>query len=151
MLAELATAFADALQVAVAAGDSLGYLDVTINGEAPTSLLAMLDERTRTTGNTLLGVPVKLRQAPAAYHSTEQGEMDGPSYLVSLRLVARESETCLLGSYTNTFLHAQAISTWQAMMEASRPCFLLVVDGALADAAEPLARFFAGVEQALTM
>ncbi len=50
----------------------------------------MLDERTRTIGNTLLGVPIKLRQAPAAYHSTEQSEMDGPPYLVSLRLVARE-------------------------------------------------------------
>jgi glucose-6-phosphate isomerase len=150
-LAEQAPAFAEALHAAVAAGDSLGYLDVTINGEAPPSLLAMLDERIRTIGNTLLGVPVKLRQAPAAYHSTEQGEMDGPPYLVSLRLVARESETCLVGSYTNTFLHAQAVSTWQAMMEAGRPCFLLVVDGALADAAEPLTRFFAQVEQALTM
>ncbi len=30
-----------------------------------------------------------------------------------------------------------------------RPCFLLVVAGALADAAEPLASFFAGVETAL--
>ncbi len=89
-----ATAFAEALQAAVAAGDSLGYLDVTVNGEAPTSLLAMLDERTRTIGNTLLGVPVKLRQAPAAYHSTEQSEMDGPPSLVSLRLVARNSEAC---------------------------------------------------------
>lgn len=145
----LAAAFASALRGAASAGDSLGYLDVTINGETPTSLLAILDERTRTIGDTLLGVPVKLRQAPASYHSTEQGEMDGPPYLVSLRLVARESETCLLGSYTTTFLHAQAVSTWQAMMEAGRHCFLLVVDGALADATERLARFFAGVEAAL--
>src|SRR5436190_1578356 len=97
----------------------------------------------------LIGIPVKLRQAPAAYHSTEQGEMDGPPSLVSLRLVARNSEASLLGSYTNTFLHAQAVSTWQAMMEAGRPCFLLVIDGSLDDALEPLATFFSQVEEYL--
>ena len=100
-------------------------------------------------GNTLLGIPVKLRQAPAAYHSTEQSEMDGPPSLISLRLVARNSEACLLGSYTNTFLHAQAVSTWQAMMETGRPCFLLVIDSSLDDAIEPLSTFFAHVEEYL--
>jgi hypothetical protein len=75
--------------------------------------------------------------------------MDGPPSLVSLRLVARNSETCLLGSYTNTFLHAQAVSTWQAMMEAGRPCFLLVIDGFLNDAIEPLSAFFSQVEEYL--
>ena len=125
---------------------SLGYLDMTVNGEAPASLLFMLDEHVHTLGNRLLGIPVKLRQAPAAYHSTEQSEMDGPPYLVSLRLVARNAEASLLGSYTNTFLHAQAVSTWQAMMEVGRPCFLLVIDGALDNAMESLATFFSDVE-----
>jgi glucose-6-phosphate isomerase len=127
-------------------GLPLGYLDVTVNGAAGSDLLDLLGERARAIGNTLLGVPVKLRQAPAAYHSTEQSEMDGPSNLVSLRFVARESEACLLGSYTNAFLHAQAVSTWQAMMEAGRPCFLLVIDGSFADAREPLAAFWSQVE-----
>src|SRR6185437_7816635 len=87
---------------------ALGYLDLTVNGEAQASLLSMLGEHMHTIGNTLVGIPVKLRQAPADYHSTEQSEMDGPPYLVSLRLVARNTEASLLGSYTATFLHAQA-------------------------------------------
>ncbi len=146
----VASTFARALQEAVSPDDthrrsheiSLSYLDVTVNGEAPGSLFSVLDEQVHTIGNELLGVPVKLRQAPAAYHSTEQSEMDGPPSLLSLRLVARKSEACLLGSYSNTFLHAQAVSTWQAMMERDRPCFLLVIDGSLDDAIEPLATFF---------
>ncbi len=140
-----AAAFVRAVQEAA----SMTYLDVTVNGEAPTDLFAVLDEHVHTIGNTLRGIPVKLRQAPAAYHSTEQGEMDGPPSLVSLRLVARNTEASLLGSYTNTFLHAQAVSTWQAMMESGRPCFLLVIDGSLSDAMEPLSTFFAQVEESL--
>jgi nicotinamidase-related amidase len=150
-------AFARSLQEAASADNShgfpqaisVGYLDLTVNGEAQAGLLSVLDEHVHTIGNALLGVPVKLRQAPAAYHSTEQSEMDGPSYLVSVRLVARRSEESLLGSYTNTFLHAQAVSTWQAMMEAGRPCFLLVIDGSLNDAMQPLATFFSHVEEYL--
>jgi hypothetical protein len=152
-----ASAFASALQKALATDDtsrhpqgiSRGYLDVTVNGEASANLLSVLDEHVHTIGNRLLGIPVKLRQAPAAYHSTEQSEMDGPAYLVSLRLVARNSEASLLGSYTNTFLHAQAVSTWQAMMEVGRPCFLLVINSSLDDAMEPLATFFSHVEENL--
>jgi hypothetical protein len=152
-----ASAFAKALQEAASTGvtheDSpgvtLSYLDVTVNGEAQASLLAVLDEHVHTIGNKLLGIPVKMRQAPAAYHSTEQSEMDGPPSLVSLRLVARNTEACLPGNYTNIFLHAQAVSTWQAMMEADRPCFLLVIDGSLDDAIEPLSNFFSHVEQHL--
>jgi hypothetical protein len=152
-----ASAFVRELQKALATDDthrqpqgiSLGYLDLTVNGEAQASLLAVLGERVHTIGNKLVGVPVKLRQAPAAYHSTEQSEMDGPPYLVSLRLVARNSEASLLGSYTTTFLHAQAVSTWQAMMEVGRPCFLLVIDGSFNDAMEPLATFFSHVEEYL--
>lgn len=152
-----ASAFATALRIAALADDphahpqgkSLGYLDVTVNGEAPPDLIEALEKRAHTLANTLLGVPVKLRQAPAAYHSTEQSEMDGPPYLVSLRLVARSAEASLLGNYTNTFLHAQAVSTWQAMMEVGRPCFLLVIDGSFEDAMEPLAAFFTQVEENL--
>src|SRR5256714_9590777 len=146
-----ASTFAKALQEFASADDAhrhpLSYLDVTVNGEAQASLLSVLDRQVHTIGNELLGIPVKLRQAPAAYHSTEQSEMDGPPSLVSLRLVARDSEASLLGSYTNTFLHAQAVSTWQAMMETGRPCFLLVIDGSLDDALEPLATFFSHVEE----
>ncbi len=146
--------FARALEVAVSAerrsqGLPLGYLDVTINGEAGAGEFNVLAQRARAIGNTLLGIPVKVRQAPAAYHSTEQSEMDGPPNLVSLRLVARETEACLLGTYTNAFLHAQAASTWQAMMEAGRTCFLLVIDGSFEDAHEPLAAFWARVEAQL--
>ena len=145
-----ASAFARALQAATSTnaayenthGVSLTYLDLTVNGEAQTNLLAVLDEHVHTIGNDLLGIPVKLRQAPAAYHSTEQSEMDGPPSLISLRLVARNTETCLLGSYSNIFLHAQAVSTWQAMMESGRPCFLLVIDGSLDDAIQSLSTFF---------
>jgi hypothetical protein len=148
-----ASTFAKALQEAAAADDAhrhpLSYLDVTVNGEAQASLLSVLDRHVHTIGNRLLGIPVKLRQAPADYHSTEQSEMDGPPSLVSLRLVAQDSEASLLGSYTTTFLHAQAVSTWQAMMEAGRPCFLLVIDGSLDDAIEPLATFFSHVEEYL--
>ncbi len=153
----VASAFARVLQEAASTDNthrypqrvSLSYFDLTVNGEAQTSLLAVLDEHVQTIGNKLLGIPVKLRKAPADYHSTEQSEMDGPPSLVSLRLVARNSEACLLGSYTNTFLHAQAVSTWQAMIEAGRPCFLLVIDGSLDDAIEPLSTFFSQVEKYL--
>ena len=148
-----ASTFAKALQEFASADDAhrhpLSYLDVTVNGEAQASLLSVLDGHVHTIGNRPLGIPVKLRQAPAAYHSTEQSEMDGPPSLVSLRLVARNTETCLLGSYTNVFLHAQAVSTWQAMMESGRPCFLLVIDSSLDDAIEPLSTFFAHVEEYL--
>jgi hypothetical protein len=116
---------------------------------APTDMLEATRRLVNAIGNEGLGVPVKLRIAPAAYHSTEQSEMDGPVPLVSLRLVARESEPCLLGRYTTAFLHAQAVSTWQAMLEQGRTCLLLVIDGSLDDAAEPLATFFAEVKERL--
>jgi glucose-6-phosphate isomerase len=120
----------------------LAYLDGTINGEASPAFLAMFGQYLRRIGNESLGVPVKLRRAPADYHSTEQSEMDGPMWLVSLRLLARQHERCMIGRYDDTFLLAQAVSTWQAMLEQGRSCFLLVVDGALEDAMEPVAQFF---------
>src|SRR5260370_404532 len=110
-----------------------------------TSFVSALDAQLRTIGNELLGVPVKLRRAPAAYHSTEQSEMDGPPFLVSLRVLACDHEASIPGSYTDTFLCAQAVSTWQAMMEQGRPCFLLIIDGSIDDAIEPCHRFFSEV------
>jgi hypothetical protein len=127
----------------------LRYLDVTFNGMAPADMLEATRCLVNAIGNEGLGIPVKLRVAPAAYHSTEQSEMDGPVPLVSLRLVARDSEPCLLGSYTTAFLHAQAVSTWQAMLEQGRICLLLIIDGSLNDAAERLATFFAEVKEQL--
>ena len=79
--------------------------------------------------------------------------MDGPPYLVSLRLLVRHHEESILGTYTDAFLRAQAVSTWQAMIEQGRPCFLLLIDGgrgvinhARTEAVEPLKRFFQDVE-----
>jgi len=126
-------------------GHHLGYLDVTVNGEVSSELRVVLDRGVRLLGNETLGVPVKVRRAPAAYHSTEQSEMDGPPWLVSLRLLGRAHEPCVVGAYDDRFLRAQAVSTWQAMLEKGRTCFLLVVDGYLDDAVEALAEFFTGV------
>ena len=137
----MADSFARVLREAHIA-QRLAYFDGTINGEASPAFLAMFGHYLRRIGNDLLGVPVKLRRAPADYHSTEQSEMDGPPSLVSLRLLARQHERCMAGHYDDAFLCAQAVSTWQAMLEQGRSCFLLVVDGALEDASEPVARFF---------
>lgn len=143
-----ATAFARVVGAALRA-DAVRYLDMTVNGEAPSAVWSLLDDRLRAIGNERLGIPVKLRRAPAAYHSTEQSEMDGQPALVSLRLVARDAEPSLLGSYTNAFLHAQAAGTWRAMLDAGRPCCLLISDGSLDDAGEALAGFFVEVERAV--
>jgi hypothetical protein len=143
-----ASVFARTLQRSIAASPgylSLGYLDLTINGELPSNSIPALDADLRTVGNELLSVPVKLRRAPAAYHSTEQSEMDGPPFLVSLRVLARDHEESILGIYTDTFLCAQAVSTWQAMMEQGRACFLLIIHGSIDDAVEPFHRFFSEV------
>ena len=51
--------------------------------------------------------------------------------LVSVRVLAREHETVILGAYDATFLAAQAVGTWQAMVEAGRACFLVILDGTL--------------------
>jgi hypothetical protein len=141
--------FARTLQQAVSSREQLvrlGYLDFTFNGEPSASIWSVIDTHLHAIGNELLGVPVKLRRAPAAYHSTEQSEMDGPPYLVSLRLFVRHHEESILGTYTDTFLRAQAVSTWQAMIEQGRPCFLLLIDGSVGEAGEPLKRFFQDVE-----
>jgi len=108
--------------------EQLDYLDCTFNGVASPQIQAALHKLVPMLGNILLGVPVKIRQAPAAYHSTEQSEMDGPPYLVSLCILVRTHETSLIGTYTDTFLRAQAVSTWQAMVEQGRRCYLLLID-----------------------
>lgn len=122
----------------------LEYLDCTVNGEISATFRKMFAEQLSTIGNDLLGIPFKLRQAPADYHSTEQSEMDGPPALVSLRLLWREQEVSL-GSYSAAFLHAQALSTWRAMEEQGRSCFLLIIDGTSAQSIQPLQTFFADV------
>jgi hypothetical protein len=141
--------FAQALHQAISAGNEhvrLGYLDLTWNGEPPESLLSIIDMHLHTIGNEILGVPVKVRCAPAAYHSTEQSEMDGPSYLVSLRLLTRDHEKSILGMYDDIFLNAQAVSTWLAMIEQRRICFLLLIDTLAEEAVRPLNHFFQHVE-----
>lgn len=105
------------------------YFDVTVNGEVPERWVPDLWRRVSAIGNRALGVPVKLRRAPAAYHSTEQSEMDGPLGVVSLRVLLRQHERALLGVYDDRFLVAQAVATQQAMVQAGRACFLLVLDG----------------------
>ncbi len=150
-----AQAFAASLSQALcqpgqAEGARLDYLDLTVNGEATASWEPPLQLYVRALANALLGVPAKLRSAPAAYHSTEQGEMDGSAYLISLRLLAREHAACMIGTYTDTFLRAQAVSTWQAMCEQGRRCCLLVVAGTGDEAGEALEHFFQALPGYLT-
>jgi hypothetical protein len=116
-------------QLAAALRAQPTYLDLTINGELSASAVATVEEQLRALGNDVLGIPVKMRHAPAAYHSTEQSEMDGPAGLVSVRVLARRHSPSLLGGYEATFLHAQAVGTWLAMNEQGRTCFLLLFDG----------------------
>ncbi len=129
--------------------EHVDYLDCTFNGVASPPIQSLLHKHVSMLGNTLLGIPVKIRQAPAAYHSTEQSEMDGPPSFVSLRILVRTHETSLLGTYSDTFLRAQGVSTWQAMIEQGRRCYLLLVDGNDEAAVGELTRFFEGVEMAL--
>ncbi|GAC1510541.1 MAG: hypothetical protein NVS2B16_10740 [Chloroflexota bacterium] len=125
------------------------YLDLTLNGDYAAEVRAGLHHQMRHLGNDILGVPVKLRLAPAAYHSTEQSEMDGPPGLVSLRVVARQYERVFVGTYSDAFLKAQAVSTWQAMIDQGRTCFLLVVNGPVEHVGEHVMRFFEDVESVL--
>lgn len=127
------------------------YLDVTINGELTAAALALIQTSLDDLGHNVLGTPIKLRRAPAAYHSTEQSEMDGPPGLVSIRILAREHEAVLLGEYDATFLTAQAVGTWQAMVEAGRACFLVILDGALAAGAPAVATLLSQVAALLVV
>jgi hypothetical protein len=123
----------------------LPYLDVTINGEAGAAALVTLHESLRALAIGRLGVPYKLRRAPAAYHSTEQSEMDGPPALISLRALALRHEPVLLGAYTPRFLRAQAVATWQAMRGVHRRCLLLTYAGGTTEMVDALAALLADV------
>jgi hypothetical protein len=125
--AEALEPLADAI-VGLARRRRLSYLDLTINGELASASREAADQRLRRIGDDLLGVPVKLRRAPAAYHVSEQCQLDGPPGLVSLRVVARATRSDECGAYTPHFLHAQAVATWQAMTARGRDCTLAVLD-----------------------
>jgi hypothetical protein len=112
----------------VAGAGELSYLDVTVNGELSPAIRSVVAQRVHRLGNDVLGVPVKLRRAPAAYHVSEQCQLDGPPGVVSLRFVARDSRGARRGDYPPRFLHAQAVATWQAMTARGRACTLIVVD-----------------------
>lgn len=134
--------------VAAALASQPTYLDLTINGEISKEDASALEAQLRALGNDTLGIPVKLRRAPASYHSTEQSEMDGPAGLVSVRALAGDSSSSLLGSYDATFLRAQAVGTWLAMNEQGRTCFLLVYDGPRDELAPEVCGFLATLAQA---
>jgi hypothetical protein len=65
--------------------------------------------------------------------------MDGPPFLLSLRVLACDHEKSLLGTYTDTFLCAQA------MLKQGRPCLLLMLDGSIGKAVDSFHRFFSDV------
>ncbi len=127
----------------------LSYLDLTVNGELPDGAMERIERRMQEIGNRDLQVPVKVRRAPAAYHATEQSEMDGPPHLLSLRTVCRHHETVVVGGYSETFLSAQAVATWQAMNERGRSCSLLVLEGSSEEAAATLVDFLDRVHHRL--
>ncbi|MGH2367525.1 MAG: hypothetical protein ACRDI2_04945, partial [Chloroflexota bacterium] len=111
--------FAAILLAAREAG-SLRYLDFTWNGDLPASFRRIFERYREVLANQTLGIPAKVRTGPSDYHSTEQGETDGPPELVSVRLVAERHEPVAAGEYDDTFLLAQARGTWQAMEDAGR-------------------------------
>ncbi len=124
------------------------YLDLTINGEISSHARESVAIELERLGHGVLGVPVKLRRAPASYHSTEQSEMDGPPGVVSLRVLAGEYSKPVVGRYDDAFLEAQAVSTWLAMNGAGRQCYLLRLDGPFGDLS-PVTAFLAGLSQLL--
>lgn len=126
------------------------YLDLTINGELSARDTAALEAHLRELGTTVLGIPVKLRRAPASYHSTEQSEMDGPPGLVSIRALAERSEPILLGRYDAAFLRAQAVGTWFAMHERGRACYLFVYDGTDEELGPALCQFLTALARRLS-
>jgi hypothetical protein len=125
------------------------YLDLTINGELSAREAATVEDQLRTLGIGVLGIPVKMRRAPAAYHSTEQSEMDGPAGVVSLRVLATRNPPSLFGGYDAMFLHAQAVGTWLAMNEQGRTCFLLLFDGTPDELGPALRGFLAALAEEL--
>jgi hypothetical protein len=125
---------------------SLRYLDVTWNGELTPALRDVFARVREGLANGTLGIPAKLRTGPSDYHSTEQGETDGPPELVSLRLVATRHQGVAAGTYDDTFLLAQARGTWQAMEDAGRWIVFLTLPAATDEAVAALAALFETVE-----
>ena len=121
----------------------LAYLDLTINGEASGEALGALEASLRRLAIGRFDLPYKLRRAPAAYHSTEQNEMDGPPGVVSVRALALRHATPVIGVYSARFLEAQAIATWQAMSAQGRPCLLALYDGDMSELVAALAALLA--------
>jgi hypothetical protein len=105
----------------------LSYLDVTINAELAPADEAVIHTACRRLAVKSLGVPFKLRRAPAEYHVSEQAQMDGPAGIVSLRFVPRQVPPARCGRYDGRFLTAGAVATQSAMVEAGRTCVLIVV------------------------
>ena len=133
--------FAGILSLARAAG-SLRYLDVTWNGElSPDVRRAITPARARL-ANAVLGIPAKVRTGPSDYHSTEQGETDGPPELVSLRIVAAQHAPVVAGEYDDKFLLAQARGTWQAMEDAGRRIVFLTLPDTSPESLAALSAFF---------
>jgi hypothetical protein len=114
-----ADVFAAVLDGARRAG-ALRYLDLTWNGEMSDGVRGALMRARERLANGTLGIPAKVRTGPSDYHSTEQGETDGPPELVSLRLVAERHAPVAAGDYDDRFLLAQARGTWLAMEDAGR-------------------------------
>ncbi len=149
---------ADVLAAILAAArqaGSLCYLDFTWNGELSPDLHRVFQRGRDVLANATLGIPAKLRTGPSDYHSTEQGETDGPAELVSLRLVAERHEDVAAGTYDDKFLLAQARGTWQAMEDAGRWIVFLTLPEAGgtpagAQAVESLSQLFERVDLRLT-
>jgi hypothetical protein len=115
---------------------------VTWNGELSPAIRRAIEPARDRLANAVLGLPVKLRTGPSDYHSTEQGETDGPPELVSLRLVAARHEPVVAGQYDDKFLLAQARGTWQAMEDAGRWILFMTLPEANAEALGALREFF---------
>ena len=143
-----AESFAAVLRLARQAG-SLRYLDVTWNGELSPNVQAALAPARERLANAVLAIPAKLRTGPSDYHSTEQGETDGPTELVSLRLVARRHEPVSAGEYDDKFLLAQARGTWQAMQDAGRWIVFVTLPDTTAHSFDALRSFFDQVTERL--
>jgi len=117
---------ADAL-TARARDRRLSYLDVTVSGEMPAAARQQARALLRSLGNGLLGIPVKLRTAPAAYHISEQAQMDGPPGVASIRITALDRGPARLGAYTPDYLWSQAVAAAEAMQAAGRDCWLVAI------------------------
>ncbi len=103
------------------------YLDLTYNGEMTEAISRVMEAGRDHIARTALGIPCKLRTGPSDYHSTEQGETDGPFELVSIRVLALRHDEPIVGVYTDKFLLAQARGTWQAMEDAGRWVVMVMV------------------------